>query len=69
MFVGEMWAPYMWVGKRRMCLRLRLQSAFVASFRLPILYARRTTAVSIREISKFVVAAVGLNFVWMSKLL
>jgi hypothetical protein len=69
MLVREMWARYMWVGKRGMCLRLRLQSAFVAPFRLPILYARQTTAVSAGEIFRFVAAAGGLNLVVISRLL
>jgi hypothetical protein len=35
MLVGERWAPYMWVGKRRMCLRLHLHLRLYLPFDCP----------------------------------
>jgi hypothetical protein len=43
--------------------------AFVFAFRLPILYARQTTAALTGDIFRFVVAAGGLNLVVISMLL
>jgi hypothetical protein len=44
-------------------------SAFVSAFRVPILYARQSTAASAGELSTFVAVAEGLNFVVISELL